>query len=191
MHQRIAQAIVDGKYETDGGAILLPTVGIIARGEYFHTVNGEDLQTDPNLLPDQGLNYLVNVGFHTLPKIDNWYLALFAGSVAPASNWTAATFPATASEIVSGTEGYSGANRPRFNATAGAGTSVDNVTGGVASYTIVTASELVVTGAALLSSQPKGATTGVLASVTKFATARRLQNGDVFELGYRVTLNAA
>ena len=189
--QALSRAIQDGKFETDGGAILVPSLGIIASGEYFHTVNGQDEQVDHNLLPDEALTFLVNLGFHTQSKIDNWYLALFAGAVAPAANWTAASFPATASEITSATEGYAGANRPRFNSTAGTSKSVDNLTGGRASFTIVTSGTLTVTGAALLSNQLKGSTTGILASASKFATARTLQNGDVFELGYRVTLNAA
>lgn len=187
----LAAMVEAGQYETDNGAILFPKAGIIAQGEYFHTVNGKDLQVSPNLLPDQGLNYLVNVGFHTLAKVNNWYLALFASNVEPAANWTAAAFPATASEIVSATEGYTGANRPRFESTASNGKSVDNLTGGEAAFEIVTATQLTVTGAALLSDQLKGSTAGVLASATKFPTARVLLNGDTFELGYRVTLNAA
>ena len=81
-------------------------------------------------------------------------------------------------------------NRPLFNSTAGAGNQIDNLTGGKAQFTIVTASQLVVRGAALASDQLKGSTNGVLASASRFAVDRTLLNGDNFELGYRVTLNA-
>ena len=185
----VAAAMAAGKVEQTEVGVLLPG-NVMACGEYFHTVNGEDLRIDKNLLTTQFLNYLLMCGLHTQAKIANWYLALFSGNVTPAVNWTAATFPAAGSEIVSGTEGYSQANRPLFNGTAAAGNQIDNLTGGKAAFTIVTATSLIVRGAALASDQLKGSTNGVLASASRFAADRTLFNGDNFELGYRVTLNA-
>ena len=186
----IARALACNTHEVTDEGIFIPGANVLAVGEYFHTVNGEDLRVDKNLLTTQFLNYLLMCGLHTQSKIANWYLALFAGNVTPAINWTAASFPAAASEIVSGSEGYSQANRPLFAGTAAAGNQIDNLTGGKAAYTVVTASQLVVRGAALCSDQLKGSTNGVLASASRFADDRTLFNGDNFELGYRVTLNA-
>ena len=186
----IKRALASGKLQQTESGVIIPGAQVEARGEYFHTVNGEDLQIDHNLLTTQFLNYLLMCGLHTQGKINNWYLALFGGNVTPAVNWTAATFTAAASELVSGTEGYSQANRPLFNGTAAAGNQIDNLTGGKAAFTIVTATQLIVRGAALLSDQLKGSTNGVLASASRFAADRTLSNGDNFELGYRVTLNA-
>lgn len=185
----VAAAMAAGKVEQTEAGVLLPG-NVMACGEYFHTVNGEDLRIDKNLLTTQFLNYLLMCGLHTQAKIANWYLALFSGNVTPAVNWTAATFPAAGSEIVSATEGYSQTNRPLFNGTAAAGNQIDNLTGGKAAFTIVTATNLIVRGAALASDQLKGSTNGVLASASRFAADRTLFNGDNFELGYRVTLNA-
>ena len=67
---------------------------------------------------------------------------------------------------------------------------MDNLVGGRAQFTIVTASQLVVRGAALLSDQLKGSTQGLLASASRFTRERTLLDGDTFDLGYRVTLNA-
>lgn len=185
----IALALASNNVEQTEAGVLLPG-NVLACGEYFHSVNGGPETIDKNLLTTQFLNYLLMCGLHTQAKIANWYLALFAGNVTPAVNWTAASFPAAASEIVSATEGYSQANRPLFNGTAAAGNQIDNLTGGKAQFTIVTASQLVVRGAALLSDQLKGSTNGVIASASRFAADRTLFNGDNFELGYRVTLNA-
>ncbi len=186
----IARALASNSYEVTGEGILIPGANVEIRGEYFHSVNGGEETIDKNLLTGQFLNYLLMCGLHTQAKITSWYLSLFAGNVTPATNWTAASYPAAASEIVSGTEGYSQANRPLFNSTAGASNQIDNLTGGKAQFTIVTASQLVVRGAALCSDQLKGSTNGVLASASRFAVDRTLLNGDNFELGYRVTLNA-
>lgn len=186
----IARALASNNYEMTGEGILVPGANVELRGEYFHSVNGGEETIDKNLLTSQFLNYLLMCGLHTQSKITSWYLSLFAGNVTPAVNWTAASYPAAASEIVSGTEGYAQTNRPLFNGTAGAGNQIDNLTGGKAQFTIVTASQLVVRGAALCSDQLKGSTNGVLASASRFAVDRTLLNGDNFELGYRVTLNA-
>lgn len=188
----VVRAVEGHKWErTDEGGIYIPGARVSFVGEYIHSVNGgQDEQVDPNLIVAECLTFLVNLGFHTQAKINNWYLALFAGGVTPSSTWTAANFASTASEIVSATEGYTQTNRPAFTPTAASANQIDNLTGGKAQYTIITATQLTVTGAALLSNQLKGATTGLLASASKFATARVLLNDDTFELGYRVTLNA-
>ena len=184
------KAAAAGEVRQTTQGVLVPSTGIEARGEYFHTVNGEDLRIDKNILTTQFLNYLLMCGLHTQSKITAWYLSLFGGNVTPAITWTAATYPSAASEIVSATEGYSETNRPLFNGTAAAGNFIDNLTGGKAAFTIVTATSLVVRGAAMSSDQLKGSTSGVLASASRFAADRTLFNGDNFELGYRVTLNA-
>ena len=60
-----------------------------------------------------------------------------------------------------------------------------------AAFTIATASSLAVNGAGLHSASAKGATTGVLASATKFSATRTLFNADVFTLAYTITLTSA
>lgn len=185
----LSAALHAGNYKTDdqGGLILLD--GVRAQGFYTHSVNGQDLREDPNLIVDQGLIHMLDVAFGATAKLSNWYLALYAGAISPAANWTAASFAATASEITSGSEGYSNATRPVFTAGAAAANEINNLAT-KASFTIVTASVLNVNGAALLSNSAKGSTAGVLASATRYAATRALYNGDVFEQGYRVVLTS-
>lgn len=179
-----------GRFEQTDEGIYFPSMRALARGEYVHDVNGQDERIDKNLVTDQGLTYLLGAGLGADAKITTWYLALFGGAVNPAANWTAANFAATASEITSGTEGYAELTRPLFTPGAAAANAIDNVAT-KAAFTIVTAGQLNVTGAGLLSDNAKGSTAGKLVSATRFASARTLSNTDVFNLGYRVQLAAA
>lgn len=183
-----ANAALAKELNEDGAVSDRPHSGKVAKGEYFGRVNGgEWVKEGDNIMPIEGLTHLLNVSLGSKAKEAGYYLALFSGSATPAANWTAASFAATANEIVSMTEGYSNPTRPAWtpgNATAG---SIDNLVA-VASVTIATSGTLNVTGAALLSASGKGATTGVLISASKYSTTRTFQNGDTYEIGYRVSL---
>ncbi len=167
--------------------IYFPRQGILASGEYFDRVNDGEWQRTSNLIVNEGLTHLLNVALGTTPKPAGYFLALFSGATAPAANWTAANFASVASEIVSLTEGYTSATRPVWTPVNTSGNSIDNMAS-VASVTIATAGTLNVTGAALLTNSTKGGTTGVLVSATKYAAARTFQNGDVYNIGYRLSL---
>ena len=120
-------------------------------------------------------------------KPAGYFLALFSGAAAPADNWTAANFAATASEIVSLTEGYTSPTRPAWTSANTNTGSIDNMAA-VATVTIATAGQLNVTGAAMLTNNTRGGTTGALVSATKYAAARVFQNGDTYDIGYRLSL---
>lgn len=186
----ISSALRNFHYEVAPDGIYFPAMRASVSGLYIHDVNGMDEREDPNLVTDQGLTYLVGAGLGNTAKITSWYLALFAGAVNPAANWTAANFATNSSEIVSGTEGYTELTRPIFTPAAAASNAVDNVAS-KAAFTIVTAGSLNVTGAGLLSDNVKGSTSGVLASATRFSSTRVLSSGDTFNLGYRVQLTAS
>ena len=184
-------ALASHKYERtgDGRGLYFPKAKAFISGTYIHDVNGQDERADPNLLPDEGLMYLLTVGLYNGTKLPTWNLALYAANYTPLTNLTAASFPATASEITSNTEGYTGATRPIWTPSAPSANMIDNLAN-KAAYTIATASSLVVNGAALLSESAKGAVTGKLVSATKFAAARTLYDTDVFNLAYRVQLTS-
>jgi hypothetical protein len=187
-----AAALASHKYERTGDerGLYFPKAKAFISGTYIHDVNGKDERTDPNLLPDEGLMYLLTVGLYNGTKLATWYLALYAANYTPQTNLTAASFPSTANEITSNTEGYTESTRPVWTPSAPDNNSIDNLTN-KASYTIATASSLTVQGAALVSEAAKGAVTGKLASATKFSAARTLYNTDVFNLAYRVQLTSS
>lgn len=162
---------------------------VLARGEYFGRVNGGAWAKEgDNLIVLEGLSHILSVALGGTAKPAGYYLALFSGSAAPAANWTAASFAAVASEIVSLTEGYTSPTRPAWTPPNSTSTnSIDNMAA-VASVTIATSGTLNVTGAALLTDSTRGGTTGKLISATKYAAERVFQNGDTYEIGYRISL---
>ena len=185
-------ALASNQYERTGDerGLYFPKANSFISGTYIHDVNGQDERADPNLLPDEGLMYLLTVGLYNGTKLPTWNLALYAANYTPLANLTAASFPATASEITSNTEGYTESTRPVWTPSAPSANMIDNLTN-KAAFTIATASSLTVQGSALISEATKGAVTGKLASATKFGAARTLYNTDVFNLAYRVQLTSS
>lgn len=178
-------ALRNNKYDKTETGIYFPRAKVTLSGQYFHSVNGGPEQVDSNLLTDEGMQHLLNVGLLGTTPNTTWYLALYTGNYTPLVTLTAATFPSTATESTSTSEGYSGSTRPTWVGVINASDYADNLAS-KASYTIVTATSVTMYGAALTSVATRGATTGVLMSATKFSTARVLYNADTFSLGYRV-----
>lgn len=188
LRKELAKAIAAENYDVTAEGIFFPHQGIRASGEYFDRINGGEWNlAGNNLVVTEGIAHILNVALGGKAKPGGYYLALFSGATAPASNWTAASFAATAAEIVSLTEGYTSATRPAWVPVDTATGSIDNMAA-AASVTIATASTLNVTGAALLTNSTRGGTTGVLVSASKYAATRTFQNGDTYDIGYRVSL---
>ena len=189
LQQEVAREIRAERFDITPEGIYLPRLGARAAGEYFGRVNGGAWQKEgDNLIVTEGFAHLLNVTFDTsTAKPAGYYLAIFSGNTAPAANWTAAAFAAVASEIVSMTEGHTGATRPVWTPAKTTTGSIDNMAA-VASLTIATSSQLNVTGAALLTGSARGGTSGVLVSASLYAAPRTFQAGDIYELGYRINL---
>ena len=189
LQQEAAREIRAERFDITPEGIYLPRIGARAIGEYFGRVNGGAWQKEgDNLIVTEGFAHLLNVTFDTsTAKPAGYYLAIFSGNTAPAANWTAAAFAAVASEIVSMTEGHTGATRPAWTPAKTTTGSIDNMAA-VASLTIATSSQLNVTGAALLTGSARGGTSGVLVSASLYAAPRTFQAGDIYELGYRINL---
>ena len=189
LQQEAAREIRAERFDITPEGIYLPRIGARAAGEYFGRVNGGAWQKEgDNLIVTEGFAHLLNVTFDTsTAKPAGYYLAIFSGNTAPAANWTAASFAAVASEIVSMTEGHTGATRPVWTPAKTTTGSIDNMAA-VASLTIATSSQLNVTGAALLTGSARGGTSGVLVSASLYAAPRTFQAGDIYELGYRINL---
>ena len=188
LQREVSKALAQGDFRVTDGGILFPRQGILAQGEYFGRVNGGTWEKEgDNLITTEGLAHILNVALGATAKPAGYFLALFSGAAAPAANWTAAGFAATANEITSMSEGYTAATRPAWTPGTATANSIDNLTT-VASVTIATAASLNVTGAALLTNSTRGGTGGVLVSASKYAAARTFQNNDTYEIGYRLNL---
>jgi len=183
----VSAAMAVGDYKSNADGSVTTGGGITAKGEYFDRINGGEWERTENLIPTEGLAHILNVALGTTAKPAGYYLALFSAAAQPTSSWTAASFATTASEIVSLTEGYSSATRPVWTPTNTSTSSIDNMTS-VAKVTMKTASSLTVQGAAMLTSSARGGTAGALISATKYSAARVFQDGDTYEIGYRISL---
>ncbi len=193
-----SRALRNHHYEISEGGLLFPRIGgAHVEGLYIHDVNGQDERADTNIVSSEGLAHILDVAFHDATKTATWYFRLFSANTTPLYSWTAANFTANATEITSGTEGYSESTGQAFVeaaavAAGGSSTASASITNSAnkAAFTIVTASTLSVWGAGLLSNSAKGGTTGVLASASKFSAVRTLQNTDVFNLSYTLTMTS-
>jgi hypothetical protein len=186
----VRRAITNRKYELSEDGVYFPGSKVTGNGVFIEYLNGQEVGVNKNRLVDQGLVHLLNVVLGAESKQAAWYVPLFSGNVSVAANWTAATFASQASEIISTTEGYAGANRPTWTG-ATATTPTMNNNAAPALYTIASAGTLTVRGAALISSQARGATTGVLWAASRFANDRQLQNGDEYGIKYATTFTSA
>lgn len=187
LRKELAADLSRETYDVTEQGIYFPRQGVLARGEYFDRINGGEWSRTKNKIVVEGLAHILNVALGSTAKPAGYFLALFSGAAAPADNWTAASFAASASEIVSLTEGYTSPTRPAWTSANTNTGSIDNMAA-VATVTIATAGQLNVTGAAMLTNNTRGGTTGALVSATKYAAARVFQNGDTYDIGYRLSL---
>ena len=188
LRNELALAIHKENFDVTAEGIYFPKQGVMASGEYFDRINGGQWDRTPNLIVTEGFAHILSVALGATAKPAGYFLALFSGTAAPAANWTAANFAAAASEIVSMTEGYTSPTRPAWTPPASTATnSIDNMAA-IASVTIATAGQLNVNGAAMLTNSTRGGTTGALVSATKYPVTRVFQNGDTYDIGYRLSL---
>lgn len=177
--KEIYNFVKQGDYhETDEGLIVHDAICI--RGHYHLP---DEVLPQKNLLTTESINNILDVVYGTT----TWYVSLYSGNATPIAGWTAANYVANATENTSQTEGYSGVNRIEFNDSAAAAGVKSNLANR-AEFSIVTASSVTFYGAALHTIQTRGATTGVLGSAIRFASARTRENGDTFTLGYSLSI---
>ncbi len=188
LKKELARAIANEAYDITNEGIYFPVQSALLRGEYVDSVNGGPEVITCNTIVDEGIAFLLSVALAQTAKPAGFYLAPFSGSATPAQNWTASNFASVASEIVSQAEGYTAATRPVWTPPASVNaTQIDNYAA-KASVTIATATSLNVNGIGLLTNSTRGGTTGALISAAKYSATRVLQNGDVWDIGYRISL---
>lgn len=184
--RELRQWVSAGKYEPSDGGILL-NKRVHLKGTYYTMVNGQDLEVCENLIPGQGVAFILDVALGATSKAAGFYLAPFSNAVNPAANWTAASYAATAGEITSQVEGYSEATRPAWSPAATSGGIIGNLAS-LATFTIICSSTLNISGMGLLTSNVRGGTSGSLISASRYPSVRVVNNGDGFQVGYTVQL---
>ncbi len=190
LHKELRKELANNRYEvTDTGEVLFPSTKILMRGEFAHDVNGEDEIVTPNMIVNEGLDYILDVALSAGTYLGPFYISVFKANVSPTSSWTAANYVATATEAVHTTDVTPATNRPEWTEAGVSSQVIDNYAS-KAAITVVPAT-LDLWGAALLTSQPWASTSGKLIAATNFGTARSLLQNDVFNIGYRFTASDA
>lgn len=134
-----------------------------------------DSEVVHNLIPLEGLNYLLSSEFKGTAVPATWYIGLYEGNYAPQLSDTAAAFPAAATETTT----FNEATRVAFVPGAVAGGTVDNS----ASPAIFTFNALkTIYGGFMTSASAKGAVTGSLISAVRFASPKTPNIGDVLKV---------
>ena len=138
---------------------------------------------DKNLIVNQGLDYLVNVGFGLVQPISTWYLAPFTNNYTPVGTDTAQTIAASSGEATT----YTAPTRVAFSATEGN----QQATNAAAPATFTFNAKTNVYGAFLISSAGQGATTGTLLAAAQFSSLKTPDVNDQLVLTYTFGLASA
>lgn len=161
-------------------AMGLSVEGLERRGGMV-VLSTEDVS---NLIPTEGLNYMLGTSLTGVAQSSTWYIALFEGNYTPAAGVTAATFPADATECTAYTE----ASRVTWTPGAISAGSVSNT----ASKAVFTMNATkTVYGIAQTSVATKSATTGTLISVARFSVAKSVVATDILNVTSTLTATSA
>jgi hypothetical protein len=151
-----------------------------------HVRGGEVISTETatNLVPIQGLDYIV-AGALTGGSTNNaWYIGLYEGNYVPTSAVTAATVVAVATECLA----YANSTRPAWIAGPVTAGSVDN---SASRAEFVMNATKTVYGGFLISSNTKSGGDGTLISIVRFPTAKSLESGDTLRVTAGITTVSA
>lgn len=138
----------------------------------------------PNRVVNQGLNHLLNAGLRGEGIISNFYIAPFVADITPTASLTAANFGSTLTEFTNYTEGA----RPQWVSDAAATAQLIENAAAPAVFTVGADAQSSIYGAALMSSNVKGGTAGILVAAAKSPSPfLNMAEGFEVRIKYRLT----
>ncbi len=143
-----------------------------------------DSEVVENIIPTEGLNYLVGVSVSNTAKLNNWYIGLNSGNYTPVAGDTAATYPSNATEFTN----YVGATRLAFTPGTVSGGTVDNT---AAKAEFEFSDTTTVYGGFMTSASGNGATSGVLISAVKFSSPKQPGAGGILRVTAGLSIASA
>lgn len=173
-----------GRFDRTEEGIYFPSEGLLAQGYFMVRKRGEDWEMSPNLVVNQGLDYIIGTAVGATSVIANWYIALFSGDVTVQATWTATNFVANATEWTN----YDEATRPSWQRGSVVSGAVDSFAT-KATFTSSTDTQTV-RGAALISASGKGVSSGTLIASSRFPSDKALDTGEILDVGYGLQLAA-
>lgn len=152
------------------------TAGFVYTIETIKDGKVVDTETVHNLIPTEGINYLINAGLKGTTPITSWYIGLYEGVYTPVAGDTAATFPGSATELTA----YAEATRQALVLGTVATGAADN-TASLASFTGNTNGKYA-RGGFVVSAPTKGAATGTLISAVQFSSPKAFDSGTILRV---------
>lgn len=144
-------------------------------------LNGGAPSIGPNLITNEGIAYMLDVGILDAVKQTNWAFIPYSASVAPNAAVTAATFNGIYTEVTA----YDETTRPVWDGTR-AGSVISNSS--ALSTTTFNGSSINVYGCGISSSVTKSSGSGVLLAIAALPTAKTgLGIGDALSYLYALT----
>lgn len=166
---------------------LISAAGFSGKYHFEHIRNGVVIDTweECNLIPTEGLNFVLNVLTQSATtKINTWYMGIGTGNYTVAATDTGANIVGAGRANESSL--YAEAARPAVTLAASTAASVTN---SAAKATFTANAGVVVTNAFVVSTSPKGDTAGTLLSSLKLTVSKTLASAD--QLVVTFTLTAA
>ena len=180
----VKKELRSGKFEKTEDGLFVPRERLLINGVFKVSKRGEVEECSPNLVVDEGLDYILNAAIGDASVISTWYIAPFSGDVTVLATWTAADFASAATEWTL----YTPATRPEWVSGVVASGGVDSFVS-KAEFTS-TADTQTVRGAALISSSTKSNTAGTLIAASRFPSDKNLDTGEILDVGYGLQLTA-
>ncbi len=180
LHELVRQATLRGLAKKADERIK--AIGVIC-----HRVNeGPWAIEEANIVVNEGLNHLLDVCLNNGPQSATWYVALFSGLAVPTATLTAATFDQDMTE----TTAYDETTHPVWDNDPPSSQTISNVAR-PARFTMNAV--VTVRGGALMNTanKPTPNTGNILMACKQFAVPRDLQSGDLFDVGYTLTIASA
>lgn len=185
MDKQIEDVLRAGKFQRNGdGSIFIPRERMLVQGVFSAAKRGESEEWAPNLVVNEGLDYILKSAVGETAGIANWYLAPFSGDVTVLATWTAASFTSSATEWTD----YDEAARQGWGKAAVASQGTDSFAN-KASFTSSSDGQTV-RGVALVSASGKSATSGTLMAAARLSSDKGLDTGEILDIGYGLQLTA-
>ncbi len=159
------------------------SIGFVYTVEHIRDGNVIDTEVVHNLVPDEGIEYILRGALLSGTPITSWSVAIFEGNYTPTTSVTAVTVTAASTECVS----YSGTTRVGWTGAYAAGTADNSAS--KAEFTMT--ADKTVYGAFLVSNNTKGGNTGTLLSIARFNSPKSLETTDILRITAGITLLSA
>lgn len=133
-----------------------------------------------NLIPSDGLDFLIRAPFGDISPVSTFYLGLYRGNYIPSSSTTSADIPSNMNEMID----YSEVSRPEWMRELTGISTYDN-SQNKAEFTVTQART--VHGAFLVSDPNKGSNSGLLLSCVRFSSPKNVEAGQTVKLSGGIT----